>query len=573
MTAKERIRTRVIFLGMIVSALVLTATLYSTQVVAGKKYADRAEVQYTKPAATFFDRGTIYFSLKDGTSIAGATIEQGNLIYMNGKQVEEPDQALAALSEFITIDEKIRSRVMANADAGYIELAHRISDTEAQSIVSLKLGGIRKAKESWRSYPGGVLASQTLGIIGEDSSTSTIRGKYGLERSYEEVLGRSGSGSNVSVFAELFAGVEDIFSGEKGEGDIVTTIEPTVASYLEKILSDTSTTWHPDEIGGIILDPKTGEIIAMSSLPTFNGNDTSGVSDTGLFSNPLVEHVYEMGSIVKPLTVAVGLDSVAISPSWTYEDTGTMILNSKTIGNWDRKARGRTGLQDLLSQSLNMGAATVGLKTGKENMSKYFDSLGLGEKTGIDMPNEATGLVKNLKAGQDIDIATASYGQGIAISPVAMARSLAVLANGGKIVIPHLVREIIYLDGTKRNLSQELAAKSEQVLRPETVNEVTSLLVNVVDKALKEGKIKNPRYTVAAKTGTAQIPDHVNGGYYTDRYLHSFFGYFPAYDPKFLVFLYQIHPKGAQYASETLTDPFDNLAKFLINYYDVPPDR
>lgn len=571
MISAHRIRTRLIFICMVIVAVVLVLTLYSIQVMGGKKYTARAESQYTRPAANFFDRGTIYFSLKDGTSIAAATVENGNLIYANPKQITDINTTFDALSEFIKIDHKNYDKLTRNPNATYIELAHKVSDNDVQSILSLKLKGVNRAKESWRAYPGGVLASQSLGIIGEDSSTSTVRGKYGLERSYEEVLRRSGTGANsVSVFAELFDGVQDIFSATSGEGDILTTIDPTVAGYLEKILSDTSATWHPDEIGGIILNPRNGEVLAMSSLPTFNGNDTSSVKDTSVFSNPLVEHVYEMGSIVKPLTVAVGLDSKAISPTWTYEDTGTMILNGKTIGNWDRKARGITGIQELLSQSLNMGAATVSLKVGKENMSKYFNDLGLGGKTGIDLPNEAAGLVKNLKAGQDIDIATASYGQGIAVSPVAIARALAVLANNGKVVTPHLVKEINYLDGTKKTVDY---GQGVQVLSPETTHEVTGLLINVVDQALKEGKIKNPHYTIAAKTGTAQIPDHVNGGYYSDRYLHSFFGYFPAYDPKFLVFLYQIYPKGAQYASETLTDPFDNLAKFLINYYDVPPDR
>jgi len=273
---------------------------------------------------------------------------------------------------------------------------------------------------------------------------------------------------------------------------------------------------------------------------------------------------------MKPLTMAAGFDTGAITPTSTYNDTGTMTLNGKTIANYDGRARGVTDMQTILSQSLNIGAATVGLKVGGANMAKYFDSYGLGEKTGIDLPNEATGLVKNLSAGRDIDIATASYGQGIAVSPMEMTRALSILANGGYLVTPHLVREIDYVGGTKNVVAIK---KAGPILDPKTVHQVTTMLVTVVDTALKNGQIKNDHYTMAAKTGTAQIPDHVNGGYYTDRYLHSFFGYFPAYDPKFIVFLYQIYPKGAQYASETLTDPFNNLAKFLINYYNIPPDR
>ncbi len=569
MTSSQRIRSRLIFFGIILAALALLASLYTIQILEGKKYDAKAQAQYGKPTNALFDRGIIYLTSRDGTRIAGATVEQGTLLYMNPKQVSDPAQTYAALSEFIKVDQNAFMKSAKSGDS-YAELAHKVSDTTAASIASLQIPGLYKTLESWRSYPGGTLASQTLGIIGEDSSTSTVEGKYGLERSYENVLARSAGGSSVNIFAELFAGMHNVFSGNDGEGDILTTIEPTVESYLEKILSDTSQTWHPDEIGGIIMNPANGEVVAMASLPTFNGNDTSAVKDASVFGNPLVEHVYEMGSIMKPLTMAAGFDTGAITPTSTYNDTGTMTLNGKTIANYDGRARGVTDMQTILSQSLNIGAATVGLKVGGANMAKYFDSYGLGEKTGIDLPNEATGLVKNLSAGRDIDIATASYGQGIAVSPMEMTRALSILANGGYLVTPHLVREIDYVGGTKNVVAIK---KAGPILDPKTVHQVTTMLVTVVDTALKNGQIKNDHYTMAAKTGTAQIPDHVNGGYYTDRYLHSFFGYFPAYDPKFIVFLYQIYPKGAQYASETLTDPFNNLAKFLINYYNIPPDR
>jgi cell division protein FtsI (penicillin-binding protein 3)/stage V sporulation protein D (sporulation-specific penicillin-binding protein) len=229
-------------------------------------------------------------------------------------------------------------------------------------------------------------------------------------------------------------------------------------------------------------------------------------------------------------------------------------------------------MQEILSQSLNVGAATIALKVGKEDFQKYFLGFGLGEKTGIDEPNEATGLVTNLKSGRDIEIATAAYGQGIAVSPIAMARSLAVLGNGGYLITPHVVRSIEYVDGTTKIMP---VSKGAEVLKKQTVEDVTHMLVNVVDKkmAVAHPDLRMENYTIAAKTGTAQIPDPVKGGYYSDRYLHSFFGYFPAYDAKYVVFLYQIHPKGAQYASETLTDPFAQMAKFLINYYNIAPDR
>ena len=318
------------------------------------------------------------------------------------------------------------------------------------------------------------------------------------------------------------------------------------------------------------MDPRTGDIVALASLPSFDPNDLSLVKNPAIFSNPLVEHVYEMGSIVKPLTMAVALDTGAVTPDSTYEDTGTMTLNGKTIGNYDGVARGQTTMQEILDHSLNMGAATIALKVGRDIFADYFQRLALGQKTGIDQPNEARGIIGNLTTGRDIETATAAYGQGIAVSPIAMARALSALGNGGYLVEPHLVSSINREDGTVYAIETE---RSRQIFKKESTDQVTRMLVRAVDVALRGGRLKMEHYSIAAKTGTAQIADRTTGGYYSDRYTHSFFGYFPAYDPKFLIFLYQIQPKGTNYASDTLTDPFGELVNFLINYYDIPPDR
>lgn len=579
MNSKHRARLRVVLIFIFLAAGVLGVALYWTQIVKGKSYAYRADKQYVKPAVTFFDRGSIFFSSKDGTKVAAATVAAGYLVYMNPSLIVNPEQTFDILSNYIDLDKNdflVRSRKPGDH---YEELAHRINEDVARTIQGLGLVGVSVARETWRLYPGNILEAQVLGIIGQNTS-SGVEGRYGLERSYESTLNRPEVGSAVSSFAKLFSNDADNSSSTnnglstttlvKKPGDIITSLEPTVTTYVEKILEKTQEQWHPDEIGAIIMDPKTGEIVTAISSPTFNPNNISGIKDVHIFSNPLVEHVYEMGSIMKPLTVAIGIDSGSITASSTYNDTGTMTLNGKKISNYDGKARGITTIQELLNKSLNIGAATVALKTGAKAMSSYFSSFGLGEKTGIDLPNEATGLIGNLKSGKDIDVATASYGQGIAVSPMEMIRSLAILANGGYLVKPHIVKSIEYTDGTTKNID---IVKTGPVLKKETTDEVTNMLVTVVDTSLRNGTKKRDHYSVAAKTGTAQIPDHTKGGYYSDRYLHSFFGFFPAYNPRFIVFLYQVYPRGAQYASETLTDPFDEITTFLLDYYNIPPDR
>jgi cell division protein FtsI/penicillin-binding protein 2 len=206
---------------------------------------------------------------------------------------------------------------------------------------------------------------------------NNLAGRYGLESYYNDVLSKKSVDSSLNFFAELFSGIKKtVFLDNAKEGDVITTIEPTVESYLENTLADTKKKWNSDSIGGIIMDPQTGEIYAMAELPNFNPADLTNISDPKIFSNSLVESVYEMGSIIKPLTIASGIDSGVITAKSTYNDTGSLLLSGKKISNYDGKARGVIPMQEILSQSLNVGAAYVSLKIGAQDFLKYFQSFG-----------------------------------------------------------------------------------------------------------------------------------------------------------------------------------------------------
>jgi cell division protein FtsI/penicillin-binding protein 2 len=374
-----------------------------------------------------------------------------------------------------------------------------------------------------RYYPGGSLAAQEIGFVAYNND-NTLKGRYGLERYYEQILAAPATDLTSNFFVELFGAAQNFFTGGTGTGDLVTTIEPSVQAELERTLSTYTTDWHPKLAGGIIMDPNTGEIYAMAVNPSFDLNNFAKEGSLTLFSNPLIQNVFEMGSIMKPLTMAAGLDSGSITPQTTYKDTGCIELNQKKICNFDAVARGVIPMQEILSQSLNLGASFIATKMGSSTMRNYFlDHYKLGGETGIDLPSEAHGLVGNLQSHGQVEYDTASFGQGIAVTPIETVRALATLANGGFLVTPHLVRSVDYDSGISRALSW---GSDTRVLKEQTTTDVSRMLTEVVDTALANGTIKLDHWSVAAKTGTAQIANPSGGGYYTDRFLHSFFRVF-----------------------------------------------
>ena len=568
MKPQSILRIRVLSGIILAFALLLIVRLYFLQIVSNDVFSEKADRQYTQSVATSFDRGTIYFTNKDGSETTAATLKTGFTIALNPTKITDAEGTYTKLNALVPLDHDDFIARATKKNDPYEEVAKKVDPDVADKINALKLPGVSTYKDRWRYYPQNDLAAKTVGFVGYKGNT--LAGRYGLESFYDDVLSRGGDDVYVNFFAEMFSNIKDSVSHDSNkEGDIVTTIEPTVQATLDKELAAVNAQYSSKTTGGIIINPKTGEIYAIGAVPGFNLNSFQNEKDASVFSNQMVENVYEMGSIIKPLTMAAGLDAGVVTANTTYNDTGCLTLNQSTICNYDKRARGITTMQTVLNESLNVGVSFVTGKLGNQRFTDYFKKYGLGQKTGIDLPNEAQDLIANLDSPRDLEHATASFGQGIALTPIATVRALSVLANGGYLITPHIVKEIDYKVGLPKKIQPE---KGPQVIKPETSHEISRMLVNVVDQALLEGTVKQAHYTIAAKTGTAQIASP-NGGYYSDRYLHSFMGYFPAYDPEFLIFLYTYDPHGVEYASHTLTQPFIDITKFLLNYYQVPPDR
>lgn len=569
-------RIRLLTFAVFGFALILVAKLYYVQILSGDRYRAKADHQYVEDT-NFFDRGSIFFTSKTLDLVPAASIKSGFILAVDPQlfriQNIDKEDYYRKVSSVYPIDRALwEARVSRDYDP-YEELARRLPKEIADKIKDLNLPGVSVYKEDWRVYPGGEMAAHALGFVGFGGEMGDeLAGRYGLERYYEPVLKREGDKTFVNFFAEIFSDIKKSLSpSESPEGDIVTTIEPSVQAALEDELSLVQSKYGSEFSGGIIMDPKNGEILALALAPTFNPNNLEAAPSVNIFSNKLVEDRYEMGSIVKALTMAAGLDSGVVTRKSVYNDTGCATLDKKTFCNFDKKSYGtRVPMQTVLNKSLNTGAAHVVSKMGNGVFRDYMYAYGLASTTGIDLPSEGLGLIKNLLVPRDLEYAQASFGQGVAFTPVQMTRALASLANGGYLVTPHLVKRIEYKIGIGKDLSWD---SSKKIFKDGTSEEISRMLTEVVDYALKGGSVRLPKYSVAAKTGTAQIANPAGGGYFADQYLHSFFGYFPSYDARFLVFLYTFRPLGVQYASETLTDSFMSLTKFLINYYNIPPDR
>ncbi len=565
-------RVRIIAVALTVVAFALAVQLYLLQVVHGEEYRQRAENQHIRPSANLLSRGKIYFTRKDGTTISAATVQSGFTIALQPPRIQSAEASYSALQSIIPdVDRGEFMAKAAKSDDPYEELLRRVDEEKGQAILEAEIPGVQAYRERWRDYPGGTLAAHEIGFLGFGAEGTAESGQSGLERTYNTALSRPESGLSINFFADLFTSVGSrLLSDEAGPGaDLVTSIEPSVQAHLEEVLRMYNRDWSAKTVGGIIMDPQTGQVIAMAALPTFDPNDVRS-ADPEALANPLVERVYEFGSTMKPITVASALDAGAITPRTTYNDTGFITVDTAKISNFDGKARGVVGVQEILSQSLNVGISFVVQKMGTKTLAEYFGRFGITEETGIDLPGEASPLVSGLESPRTVEYVTAGFGQGVAVTPIAMTRALATLANHGEVPSPHVGIELQYPGGVTKSVGW---APPRTALKPESAEAVTRMLVAVVDTALKNGKARVPEMTIAAKTGTAQIANPEGGGYYKDRYLHSFFGYFPAYDAEFLIFFFAVEPVGAQYASETWTDPFIDMTTFLTTYYQIPPDR
>lgn len=389
-----------------------------------------------------------------------------------------------------------------------------------------------------RFYPHDTFAAHTLGFVGFRGRDRA--GQYGVEGFHDEDL---------------------------HTGDIVLTIDPAIQSYSESVLEALLQRWSAPRGSIIIQDPASGAIMAMASSPSFNPNEYGRFAYDD-FINPNTQEQFEPGSSFKPVTMAAAIDTGAVTPLTTYEDTGAVVIGTYTIKNFNEKANGRQTMKQVLEHSLNTGTIFAQRKTGDDAFLNYLVGFGFGQKTGVDLSGEASGNISNLYQNRAINFATASFGQGIAVTPLQLVMAYSAIANGGKLMKPYVVREALHAGGTSTPTKPVVLGAP---ISEKTSVQLRSMLVDVVDHGFDKARIKG--YDVAGKTGTAQIPDK-QGGYLEDKqFIHNFVGFAPAYAPRFVILIKMDRPQGITFAADSLSPVFGDLASFLIRYFKIPPTR
>jgi len=566
---KKKIRTRQILknwrLYFVLTIFVLIVgiifwKLYFLQILHYQDFSQKAAAQVKTSEQIKNDlqyiRGKIYFQTRDGSLIPVAVNKKFFEIYAVPKEINEVSKTAMILSKRLNLSYEDLIIKFSNKQSLYELLVKKTEEELAQKIKNLGLEGIYIKEYIGRYYPYKEFASQLIGYVKND--IKDFHGQYGLEKYYDDYLTNKSLSNNLFDFLSL---KNLIYS--RTNNDILTTIDFNIQKEVERILEENVKKWEAEGGSIIVMEPKTGKILAMANYPNFDPNNYSSYSINN-FVNPCTQLVYEPGSVFKIITIAAGLDSQRITSQTEYYDNGEVVVNGKTIKNWDLKAHGLVNVFDIIAHSLNTGAVFMEKLIGHDIFHQYVLSFGFDQKTGIDLPNEIKGNINNLKTFNDIYFATASFGQGISVTSIAMINAFSAIANKGLMMTPYIVESINDSEGNQEKTFGPKLKK--QVINEETAQQLRIIMVNSVDKN-QIAAIKG--YQIAGKTGTAQIPDEFGG--YSNQTIQTFIGFAPAENPKFIA-LIKLDRPNSQLAGTTVVPMFHDFTKFILNYYEIPPN-
>lgn len=549
---------------------ILSFSLFKKSVLEHGHYLALAKNQYYIEQNNPSKRGTIYAT--DITSSDQKYPLAINMVKYSvstvPKNITNKNEVAAQLALVLSMDKtEIFNKI--NNDKPYIPpIKKQLEKDTADKIVALKLVGVYIEPENTRYYPENNLASHVLGFVNADG-----KGNYGIEEYYDEQLkGRGGTiqgekdtlGRMISVVNE-----EQVRDGT----DLILTLERNVQFSAQDILKKAIDKYQAENGCIVIVEPQTGKILAMAGYPDYDPNKFNEVPQDQQknFLNPIISNVYEPGSIFKPIVMAAAINEGKVEPDTEEVFKNMTVVQGYEIHTAQDKAFGKETMTQVLENSDNVAMVWVANQLGDDTMSKYLTDFGMGNKTGIDLVGETSGWIMDAKDWRDVNRATISFGQGISVTPLQILMAISTIANNGKFMKPYLVDKIL------RTEQGEVATKSQEirkVISADAAQKLNAMLVSVVERGHGK-KAAVSGYKVAGKTGTAQVPKPENegGGYYDDRHIGSFAGFFPADNPRFAMLVKLTNPKNTEWAESSAAPTFGEVAKWLLDYYQIPPTQ
>ncbi|MCA2981374.1 MAG: transpeptidase family protein [Myxococcaceae bacterium] len=553
-------RLRVSLLGVVFVALLLGlfARAVNLQIHQRDKLAGMAKDQYQRELEIPARRGDIFD--RRGTPLAQSV--DVDSLWVDPSLLPDPKDAAKRLSKVLGVDQKeLVERFMKGKR--FVWAKRQVTQTEVQRVQALGLPGLGYAKEPRRFYPQRELAAHVIGLVGTDS-----HGLDGLELSFEDELSgdeaRRASVRDAKGRKVLTHGVEDPLARQGAS--VTLTIDRHLQYVTEKALLKAVDDARGVAGMAVVLDPKTGEVLALANAPRFNPNAPQGVPADAL-RNRAVTDAFEPGSTMKAFVVARALDEGLVTPATTFDcEKGRMPIGRHVIN--DTHPSGVLDVRGVLQVSSNIGAAKVGQRLGRERLVETYQRFGCAERAGLGLPGEAKGVVPFPKA--EISLATQSFGQGLTASPLQVTAAFAALGNGGVLMKPYLVSRVVDADGLV--LLEHRPTEVRRVVSAKTARVVVELLESVVEKGGTAPRARMDAYRVSGKTGTAQKADPVARGY-SDKRFSSFVGLVPAEAPRVVIGVFIDEPKTDVYGGLVAAPAFKEIAEAAMPHLAVPPSR
>ncbi|QQG49975.1 MAG: penicillin-binding protein 2 [Candidatus Berkelbacteria bacterium] len=536
--------------------------LFEKQVIEHDDFVKAAETQSTATTAITAPRGKIYAKDKDGQLYPLAISQWQYLLEVSPRQVKDKQTLAALLAKDLPElkEEDIFSKI--NNDKLYVPaLIKGLDEIKAQSITKQNYKGVFVKPVLARVYPeGDKIAPQALGFVGADGS-----GKYGIEAVHDDLL--RGRGGSTKAKRDSLGRLIDILSTEKSEAgrDLVLTIDYNLQFIVETKLREALDKYKADGGSVIVMNPVDGGIMAIAGSPSYDPNAFSTLKgdEQYKFLTPAASNIYEPGSVFKPLTMASAIDAKLVEPETTNTFGKSVVVKDREIFNAENKVYGKETMTQVLENSDNVAMVWISSLLGADKEREYFEKFGFGTKSGVDLVGEQSGRLPEKKEWNDVLRSTAAFGQGVSVTTVQLAAAYSALVNKGNLVTPHLVEKSV-LNEKAENLKHETRG---QVISAETSAKIRQMMVSVVENGHgKRAKVEG--VSVGGKTGTAEVPDP-HGGYYTDRHIGTFAGFFPAENPKVVMVVRLDNPKTVEFAESSAAPTFGEIANWIVNYLQL----